>query len=80
MTWSDKGWCLDVPGGTIGTEVTVWHCHDGNNQKWLYDGQQRLRPVNAPNLCVDIKYSSTDAKAGLHLWDCHDGANQKWTM
>ncbi len=70
--------CLDTYPSQPGQRVYLWDCYDGNNQKWTYDDQMRLRLKANPQLCLDIWYANGDNGAALVIWYCHDGSNQKW--
>ena len=76
-----SGLCLDVSGDqkSNGSPVVVHGCHDGDNQKWVYDHKHRLRPLTNPTRCLDIASNNAGERAQLILWDCHDNNNQKWS-
>ena len=48
-----SGRCVDVPGSTStnGTQMQLWDCHGGANQRWTYTANRQLT-VNG-NKCLD---------------------------
>merc|ERR1712060_764571 len=51
----------------------VHGCHAGANQRWYFDGEQRLRSLSDQK-CLDYNYVAGNA----YMHDCHPGTNQKW--
>ncbi len=70
--------CLDVSGGSRrnGTNVTLWDCHGGENQRWTYTSKNELRIFG--NKCLDVDASRNADGSRLQIWDCTGGPNQKW--
>lgn len=70
--------CLDVSGGSRrnGTNVTLWDCHGGENQRWTYTSKNELRIFG--NKCLDVDASRNANGSRLQIWDCTGGSNQKW--
>jgi len=75
-----SGRCVDVPGGTStnGTQVQLWDCHGGTNQRWTYTTDRQLR-VNG-NKCLDANGQGTSNGTAVVIWDCNGQANQQWNL
>ncbi len=71
--------CLDVYGGGTanGSQVGVYYCHSGNNQKWTTSPDGTIRSV-ASGRCLDANGGGTANGTSLIIWDCHGGVNQQW--
>jgi len=75
--------CLDW-GGSRG--LYMYPCHDGDNQKWYFDGGSGLGENNAatlrvkgppelqPEMCLDYNYN--DNYNSLYFYSCHKQGNQ----
>ncbi|MFK0193009.1 ricin-type beta-trefoil lectin domain protein [Kitasatospora sp. NPDC090308] len=73
------GTCPDVTGfGTAdGTEVELWDCTGGANQRWQpYNGGHR-NPLSGR--CPDDPGFATADGTRLALWTCNAGVNPRWT-
>lgn len=72
-----SGRCLDVPGGSTanGTQLAIWDCHGGTNQRWTLSGQA----LQALGKCLDAPTNAT-AGSRAQMWDCHGGNNQRWNL
>src|SRR5687768_6841449 len=48
-----SGRCVDVPNSstTNGTQVALWDCHNGTNQRWTYTTGRQLQVYG--NKCLD---------------------------
>ncbi|MFE9451918.1 RICIN domain-containing protein [Streptomyces sp. NPDC006739] len=70
--------CLDDPAGstTAGTQVDIWDCGTGANQKWTYTSGKTL---TAEGLCLDANSGGTTPGTKVILWTCKGSANQQWT-
>jgi endo-1,4-beta-xylanase len=73
-----SGRCLDVPsaGTTDGTQLQLWDCHDGTNQRWTYTDAGELRVYG--NKCLDAAGTGNGAK--VQIYSCWGGDNQKWRL
>ncbi|MET9819400.1 MULTISPECIES: non-reducing end alpha-L-arabinofuranosidase family hydrolase [unclassified Streptomyces] len=73
-----SGRCLDVPGAgqTDGTNVQVWDCNGGTNQKWTLTDDNQLTVYG--NKCLDVPNHATTAGTRPVIWSCNGGTNQKW--
>jgi hypothetical protein len=71
---SQSGRCVDVPGATTtnGTQVQLWDCHGGTNQRWTYTAGRQLTVYS--NKCLDASGST------VIIWDCNGGLNQQWNV
>ena len=71
------GKCLDIFGGVnSGAQIGLWDCHNGDNQKWVFNGVN-LRPMSNQNYCVDASGGLSQGTQ-LIIWGCHGGGNQRW--
>ncbi len=76
----DTNKCLDVAGaGTAnGSNVLLWDCHGGDNQKWVWDAAGRLRPGHAPQMCLDIEGNIHAVGQNIVIRDCNDPTVPTW--
>ena len=72
--------CVDVPGAstTNGTQVHLWDCHGGANQRWTSTASRELRVYG--NKCLDAFGAGTSNGTAAIIWDCHGQANQQWNV
>ena len=75
-----SGRCVDVPNGstTNGTQVQLWDCWGGTNQRWTYTSSKQLR-------CTATSASTPTATAPANgtpviIWDCNGQTNQQWNL
>jgi hypothetical protein len=75
-----SGRCIDVPGGTTtnGTQVQLWDCSGGANQRWTYTAGRQL--TGNGNKCLDASGAGTTNGTMVIIWDCHGGLNQQWNV
>ena len=54
-----SGRCIDVPGSSTanGTQVQLWDCHGGTNQRWTYTASRQLMVYG--NKCLDANGQGT---------------------
>ena len=96
LTSASSGRCADSPGGTTvnATQLVVWDCNGGENQKVTYSGSTKT--LNVLYKCFDAHAGGTSAarltrcwkkptggtSAGTHveLYDCNGGTNQQWNV
>ncbi|WP_084963962.1 PHB depolymerase family esterase [Thermoactinospora rubra] len=73
-----SGRCVDVPNSSTadGTQVQLWDCHGGTNQRWTLTSSQELRGVGGK--CLDA--AGTGNGARIQIYSCWGGANQKWRV
>ncbi|GAA3213402.1 ricin-type beta-trefoil lectin domain protein [Dactylosporangium siamense] len=72
--------CADSPGGTTvnATQLVVWDCNGGENQRITYSTSARTLKVL--NKCFDAHDNGTAAGTHVELYDCNGGANQQWNV
>ncbi|WP_282701683.1 non-reducing end alpha-L-arabinofuranosidase family hydrolase [Streptomyces sp. CC219B] len=72
--------CLDVAGAgqAEGTNVQIWDCHGGDNQKWTLTDRNELRVYG--DKCLDVPGHATTAGTRPVIWACNGGANQQWRV
>jgi hypothetical protein len=73
-----SGRCLDVPGAgqTDGTNVQIWDCTGGTNQRWTLTDNKQLTVYG--NKCLDVPNHATTAGTRPVIWSCNGGTNQQW--
>jgi hypothetical protein len=76
---SASGLCLDAPYGNIGTQLQVYSCNGGSNQKFSVPGNQISSSMNGSK-CIDISGSSAANGAKVQLWDCNRADSQNFTQ
>ncbi|MFB8103127.1 MULTISPECIES: endo-1,4-beta-xylanase [unclassified Streptomyces] len=74
----ESGRCLDVPnsGTADGTQVQLWDCGSGANQKWTRTDAGELRVYDGK--CLDAAGTGNGAK--VQIYSCWGGDNQKWRL
>jgi hypothetical protein len=72
--------CVDVPGASTanGTQVQLWDCHGGTNQRWTVTAGRELRVYGSK--CLDANNQGTVNGTAVIIWDCHGQANQQWNV
>ncbi|WP_020519312.1 RICIN domain-containing protein [Catelliglobosispora koreensis] len=75
-----SGRCVDVPNSATanGTQVQLWDCHAGTNQRWTYTTGRQLTVYG--NKCLDASGAGTANGTAVVIWDCHSGLNQQWNV
>jgi hypothetical protein len=75
-----SGRCVDVPNSTTtnGTQVQLWDCSGGANQRWTYTAGRQL--TGNGNKCLDASGAGTTNGTMVIIWDCHGGLNQQWNV
>lgn len=75
-----SGRCVDVPNSTTtnGTQVQLWDCSGGTNQRWAYTASKQLTVYG--NKCLDAYGAGTSNGTVVAIWDCHSGLNQQWNV
>ncbi|MFB8038923.1 ricin-type beta-trefoil lectin domain protein [Streptomyces sp. NPDC056004] len=63
------GACVDIPGGTTGTQLNLWSCNGGNNQNWVRAADGTLR---AQFHCMAVSGTTVRTAA------CDGSAAQQW--
>lgn len=77
---SSMGKCMDAEGASSsnGTNIVLWQCNGGNNQKWLMDETGRFHSAMDYSKCLDIEGANSSNGANVILWKCHNNLNQQW--
>jgi beta-galactosidase len=77
---TQSGRCVDVPGvsTTNGTQVALWDCHGGTNQRWTHTASRQLMVYG--NKCLDASGAGTSNGTLVVIWDCNGGSNQQWNV
>ncbi|MCG5461976.1 ricin-type beta-trefoil lectin domain protein [Micromonospora sp. NPDC053740] len=75
-----SGRCVDAPGTstTNGTQVRLWDCNGGGNQRWTYTSGKQLMVYG--NKCLDASGGGTSNGVKAIIWDCNGQANQQWNL
>ncbi|MDG6101394.1 RICIN domain-containing protein [Dactylosporangium aurantiacum] len=76
---AQSGRCADVPGSAAnGTQVQLWDCSGGTNQRWTYTSGKQL--TMSGTRCLDASGAGTTNGTQVIVWDCHGAANQQWNV
>jgi hypothetical protein len=80
LVGGQSGRCIDVPGSATanGTQVQLWDCHGGTNQRWTYTTGRQLTVYG--NKCLDASGAGTTNGTAVVIWDCNGQANQQWNV
>jgi alpha-galactosidase len=72
-----SGRCLDLPQSntTNGTQLVIWDCNGGANQRWTVSGQT----LQVLGKCLDAPLNATPG-VKAQIWDCNGGTNQQWVF
>lgn len=75
-----SGRCADLPGGNTAnaTQLTVYDCNGGGNQKITYSAPARTLKVLGK--CFDAHGQATTPGTHVEIYDCTGGANQQWNV
>ncbi|HTI21841.1 MAG TPA: arabinofuranosidase catalytic domain-containing protein [Kutzneria sp.] len=75
-----SGRCVDVPNAstTNGTQVQLYDCWGGSNQRWTYTAAKQLQVYG--NKCLDANNQGTANGTAVIIWDCNGQANQQWNL
>ncbi|GAB4000585.1 RICIN domain-containing protein [Glycomyces albus] len=75
--------CLDVPDLSTenGTQVNIWDCNGGANQRWTHTAAGELTVYSGGSTkCLDAEGAGTADGTAVIIWDCHGGTNQQWNL
>jgi hypothetical protein len=72
--------CVDVPNHStaLSTQVQIYDCNLGNNQKWTFSSDGSIVGVES-GLCLDVRGQSSANGAAVQTYTCGGQGNQKWT-
>ncbi|MBO4269891.1 RICIN domain-containing protein [Microbispora triticiradicis] len=75
-----SGRCVDVPNSSTanGTQVQLWDCGSGTNQRWTYTSGKQLQVFG--NKCLDAYGQGTSNGTQAIIWDCNGQTNQQWNV
>jgi murein DD-endopeptidase MepM/ murein hydrolase activator NlpD len=59
--------------------LRIYDCHNGGNQKWFMDQDNRIHSYDNENICIDSK-NGNSYRSEIYLSQCHQGYNQKWNQ
>jgi Ricin-type beta-trefoil lectin domain len=76
------GFCVDADGGQPGDLVKLAPCSGSPRQSWKLERKGEFVAFAGPtNLCLDIRYGSTELGAPLQSWNCGEAEpNQLWRI
>ena len=77
---AQSGRCVDVPNSTTvdGTQVQLWDCNGGTNQRWTHTASRQLMVYG--NKCLDAFGQGTTNGTMVVIWACNGGTNQQWNI
>jgi beta-galactosidase len=77
---TQSGRCVDVPNSTMvdGTQVQLWDCTGGANQRWTQTGNRQLMVFGSK--CLDAFGQGTTNGTMVVIWACNGGTNQQWNI
>jgi hypothetical protein len=80
LVGGQSGRCVEVPNSstTNGTQVQIWDCGSGTNQRWTSTASKQLMVYG--NKCLDASGAGTANGTQVIIWDCHGAANQQWNI
>ncbi|MFG6199658.1 arabinofuranosidase catalytic domain-containing protein [Nonomuraea sp. JJY05] len=75
-----SGRCVEVPNSSTanGTQVQLWDCGSGTNQRFTYTSGKSLQVYG--NKCLDAYGQGTTNGTQVIIWDCNGQANQQWNV
>ena len=65
---------------TAGQRVVTASCTASDTQHWNVAADGSIRPVAAPDLCLDASGAGTGNGTAVDLWYCNGQPNQAWTL
>ncbi|MEU7866437.1 ricin-type beta-trefoil lectin domain protein [Dactylosporangium sp. NPDC049140] len=80
LVGGQSGRCVDVPNSstTNGTQVQLWDCGGGSNQRWSATSGKQLQVYG--NKCLDANGQGTSNGTQVIIWDCNSQSNQQWNV
>lgn len=72
--------CLDVTGAATaeGTQLIIWDCHDGANQRWTRTDAGEFRVYG--DRCLDVDGNGTANGTKIQIWTCNGTSAQHFTF
>jgi Ricin-type beta-trefoil lectin domain len=76
------GLCVDADGGRPGDLVKLAPCNGGARQSWKLEPRGEFAKLaGSTDLCLDIRYGSTEVGAPLQSWNCGEAEpNELWRL
>jgi hypothetical protein len=77
------GRCMDVDNSTTtqGTQLQIWDCNSGSNQRWTRTSSGELRVYGDTSpLCLDASGRGTANGTQAVIWSCNGQNNQQWNV
>ena len=70
--------CVDVRGAVSadGTDIMMYTCHGGTNQKWLYSSANKF--LRSLGKCMDIAHNLRTSGTRVQLYTCNGSTAQTW--
>jgi hypothetical protein len=80
VVYDQSGRCVEVPNSSTanGTQVQLWDCGSGTNQRFTYTSGKSLQVYG--NKCLDAYGQGTTNGTQVIIWDCNGQANQQWNV
>jgi hypothetical protein len=77
---AQSGRCVDVPNSTTvdGTQLQLWDCNGGGNQRWSQTTSRQLMVFGSK--CLDAFGQGTGNGTMVVIWACNGGTNQQWNI
>ncbi|WP_426502648.1 RICIN domain-containing protein [Dactylosporangium sp. McL0621] len=63
---------------TNGTQVQLWDCSNGSNQRFTYTAGKQLTVYGTK--CLDVSGRGTANGTPVIIWDCNGQNNQQWNV
>jgi beta-galactosidase len=75
-----SGRCVEVPNSstTNGTQVQLWDCGTGTNQRWNPTSSKQLQVYGTK--CLDASGKGITNGTQVIIWDCNGQSNQQWNV
>ena len=80
LTSAASGRCADDANSTTvnATQLEVWDCNGGVNQKIAYSASAKT--LSVVGKCFDAHDNATAAGTHVEIYSCNGGANQQWNV
>lgn len=79
-----SGRCVEVPGGTTNTQLTIADCPSLNqgkdNQVWELPHTGPVASVPASGRCMDVDGGWASDRQKVQIWTCNGSDAQQWTL
>jgi len=83
-TWNaavNGPYCLDDNGGALNTQVALWGCNGGVNQKWVSTQVGSAYTFkNGAGLCLDVKGALSANGTPVQSYTCNSTSAQLWSV